>query len=119
MKKCRDICVGTKHLKIDEPKTTDGPLKVNVVTKSGKETGDMSFEVNIKSNSVKENFSMLANECIEKWKDYIKKEIESKSKKQIKINCPKCKIIFEVDEDLIMCDCSKCDQKNILTGVCR
>lgn len=111
----RDICVGTKHLRIDAPKTSGGPFKINFVAKRDEETGEMLFDVNIKSNTVKENFSTLANECIEKWEEYIKKEITSKPKKQIKINCPSCKKDFEVDEDLIMCDCPRCKQKNILT----
>jgi len=115
LKDCREISVGTKHFKIHESKKSGGPFKINFVAKRDDGTGEMLVDVNIKSNTVKENFSTLANECIEKWEEYIKKEITSKPKKQIKINCPSCKKDFEVDEDLIMCDCPRCKQKNILT----
>ena len=114
LKDCREISIGTKHLEIRESKKSRGPFKINVVSNRNKETGELFVEVNIKSNTVKENFSTLANECIEKWEEYIKKEITSKPKKQIKINCPSCKKYFEVDEDLIMCNCPKCGLKNIL-----
>ena len=71
----------------------------------------------MKSNTVKENFSTLADECIKKWEEYIEKEITSKPKKQIQIKCPRCKHEFEVDDDLIICTCPKCKTKKILTGV--
>jgi len=116
LKDCREISVGTKHLKINESKKSGGPFKINFVAKRDEETGEMLFDVNIKSKTVHENFSKLADDCISAWEVYIKKEITSKPKKQIKIKCPRCKVEFEIDEDLIMCDCPKCEQKNILTG---
>lgn len=112
----RDICVGTKHLRIDDPKTSGGPFKINFTAKRDKETGELFVDVNIKSKTVHENFSKLADDCISAWEAYIKKEITSKPKKQIQIKCPRCKVEFEIDEDLIMCDCPKCGQENILIG---
>jgi len=111
LKICRDISVGTKHLKIDNPKVPGGRFKVNLVTKKDKETGELSFDVNLKSKTVKENFSALANKCIQAWKHYIEKEIESKPKRQVIIKCPSCKLEFNVDFDLIMTDCPECGQE--------
>ncbi len=114
LKDCREISIGTKHLEIHESKKSQGPFKINFVAKRDEETGEMLFDVNIKSKTLHENFSKLADDCISAWEAYIKKEITSKPKKQIKIKCPRCKHEFKDDEDLIMCDCPKCGQKNIL-----
>ncbi len=112
-----DICIGTKHLRVDHPKTSGGPFVINFIGERDQGTGKMLVDVNIKSNTVKENFSKLADDCISAWEAYIKKEITSKPKKQIKVKCPNCKKDFEVDEDLIICDCPRCKQKKIITGV--
>jgi len=117
LKDCREISIGTKHFKIHESKKSGGPFKINIVAKRDDGTGEMLFDVNIKSNTVKENFSTLADKCIKKWEEYIEKEITSKPKKQIKFKCPMCKHEFEIDDDSIMCDCPECGQKRLLTGL--
>ena len=97
------------------PRTKDGDFSINLQAKRDKDAGGMTVKVNMKSNTVKEDFSKLADECIQKWEEFIKKEIESKPKKQIEVNCPNCKNKFDVDYDLIMTDCPECGTKNILT----
>ena len=114
LKVSRDICVGTKHLIIKNPKTSGGPFIINFAGKRDQKTEKMLVDVNIKSKTVHENFSKLADDCISVWEAYIKKEITSKPKKQIKINCPICKAVIEIDEDLIVFDCPKCKEKNLL-----
>lgn len=112
---CRAISVGAKHLKITNPKIKEGKFQVNLVANKDNETGELSFDVNLKSKKVKEDFSKLADDCIQAWEHFIVKEITSKPKKQIEVNCLNCKNKFDVDYDLIMTDCPKCGTKNILT----
>ena len=98
---CRAISVGAKHLKITNPKIKEGKFQVNLVANKDNETGELSVKVNLKSKTVKQDFTELANDCIESWERYIKKEIESKPKRQVTLNCPRCKHKFDVDYDLI------------------
>lgn len=111
---CRAISVGTKHLTITNPKIIEGKFQVNLVANRDEETGELSFNVNLKSKTVKQDFTILANECIQAWKHYIEKEIESKPKRQVIVKCPSCKLEFNVDFDLIMTDCPECGQERIL-----
>jgi hypothetical protein len=104
-----DICIGTKHLRVDHPKTLGGPFVINFKGERNQESEKMLFNINIKSKTVYENFSKVADECISAWEYYIKKEITSKPKKQIKIKCPNCKQSFQVDDALIICDFPNCN----------
>lgn len=117
LKICADICNGTKHLKLDNSRIGDGEFVMNIKSERDKDTGDLNVELSMKSKTIKENFSKLANDCIIAWEDFIKKEITNKPKNQIKIKCPTCKEYFMCDDDLIICDCPKCGQERIITGI--
>jgi hypothetical protein len=114
LKICRDISVGVKHLIIKDPKTTGGPFLINLTAKRDDTTGKMLFDINIKSQTVREDFLRLANECILAWEDFIQREIASQPKKQIKKICPICKVEVKIDDDLMAFDCPNCKTENVL-----
>jgi len=74
---CADICNGVKHLEFDRPtKTKGGHVWVNLnITINGR-TGEKMFFIDFESETVKQDFSKLSTECIQKWEEFIKKEIK-------------------------------------------
>jgi hypothetical protein len=114
LKICRDISVGVKHLTIKEPKTTGGLFLINLSAKIDDTTGKTLFDVNIKSQTVHEDFISLANACVAAWEDFIQREIASQPKQQIKKICPICKVEVKIDDDLIAFDCPNCKTVNVI-----
>jgi len=70
---CYDLCIGTKHLVINHPKTTGGTLRININYKLNR-VGNKVI-VSLQSKTVNQEFSDLADECIQKWEEFIKTEV--------------------------------------------
>lgn len=72
---CADICNGTKHLTLTRPKTEGGHFWVNYKININSKTKERTISVTLSSKTVNEEFSSLADNCIQKWEKFIENEI--------------------------------------------
>ena len=76
LKICADLCHGIKHLYLSRPKMRGEDFKVNLkIDHHLKTTKITTVYLGIKSQTIDMEFSKLAEDCISKWEEFIKKEI--------------------------------------------
>jgi len=76
LKICHDICNGTKHLTLTRPKTSGGHFWVRLIANTNMKTKVKTFDVRLNSGTKDEEFSALAENCINKWEEFIEKEMK-------------------------------------------
>ena len=75
---CKEICHGIKHLKLDKPKTGIQPEfkgRKFELELGGEET-IIVVKYNIVTSKGNKDAFILATDCMEKWEEFIKKEIK-------------------------------------------
>jgi len=75
MKICRDICNGTKHLKLDKPSIDKHFALFREYEPYHKLLGERPNEWKIYANGQKHSLSDLMKTCIKSWDDFIANEL--------------------------------------------
>ena len=77
---CADICNSIKHLKIDRRRSNEVTmLQSSLWTSIGTEENFIFVKITILSSQGEQKAFELATDCVKKWEEFIKTNIEAKS----------------------------------------